>query len=548
MTSESGKGGEGRGLPVGVEWHYVEGTGGALLRLIKDPDDILAAARADGTWDAWGAGVSRRIRANVHAQRRPDETLLAAAQREAEAALWARDGFEVGEVRGRFVAHGQGFGLPGDWRTKAVRAAPGGHDVDAVRVEAAAEPAPIVEAGPFCEWDLCRAPLSGPPRPGCGSPYQHNADDDGPPPLDAPPAPATKPWREMSDAEQIDATKARARQLGFVIRDPRDDKPAPREPPAPAPAAPAADRMARVFEIARRWYVSPDGSDEGRAAALAEIARVVGEAPPAPAAGEELARLPSLDDLLPGLPEDIATAKAVASLQLGEPHRGAVAHVADACSLLLAERAVLARGFGEILKREDRAFGLRVAYEQGRATERARVAELEAASVKSREQDRTILAGLRALEEQIEPHSLDGETAEATLARLLSAPTGHTVSALLAQVDGAVSNTRTATDDYLTGSRDAYITCARLIREHLGGPPSPLARVAAEVMACHTDHGIGSSLPPADYFASIRDLANGEEATGISSDRDRFEMIGALTLAGMLACDAAPVGGAKGGE
>ena len=121
-------------------------------------------------------------------------------------------------------------------------------------------------------------------------------------------------------------------------------------------------------------------------------------------------------------------------------------------------------------------------------------------------------------------------------------------AALLAQVDGAVSNTRTATDDYLTGSRDAYITCARLIREHLGGPPSPLARVAAEVMACHTDHGIGSSLPPADYFASIRDLANGEEATGISSDRDRFEMIGALTLAGMLACDAAPVGGAKGGE
>ena len=319
MTSESGKGGEGRGLPVGVEWHYVEGTGGALLRLIKDPDDILAAARADGTWDAWGAGVSRRIRANVHAQRRPDETLLAAAQREAEAALWARDGFEVGEVRGRFVAHGQGFGLPGDWRTKAVRAAPGGHDVDAVRVEAAAEPAPIVEAGPFCEWDLCRAPLSGPPRPGCGSPYQHNADDDGPPPLDAPPAPATKPWREMSDAEQIDATKARARQLGFVIRDPRDDKPAPREPPAPAPAAPAADRMARVFEIARRWYVSPDGSDEGRAAALAEIARVVGEAPPAPAAAVSPPKPPTPMPAFRSRPAVIATDSAGMAISAAMP-------------------------------------------------------------------------------------------------------------------------------------------------------------------------------------------------------------------------------------
>ena len=51
----------------------------------------------------------------------------------AESALWARDGFGVGEVRGRFVAHGQGFGLPGRWRTKAVRAVPGGHEVDAMR-------------------------------------------------------------------------------------------------------------------------------------------------------------------------------------------------------------------------------------------------------------------------------------------------------------------------------------------------------------------------------------------------------------------------------
>ena len=42
-----------------------------------------------------------------------------------------------------------------------------------------------------------------------------------------------KPWREQTDAEQVNATKARARELGFVIRDPRDKKPMPSEPPAP---------------------------------------------------------------------------------------------------------------------------------------------------------------------------------------------------------------------------------------------------------------------------------------------------------------------------
>lgn len=31
----------------------------------------------------------------------------------------------------------------------------------------------IVEQGPFCEWDLCRAPIAAAPRQGCGSCYRH---------------------------------------------------------------------------------------------------------------------------------------------------------------------------------------------------------------------------------------------------------------------------------------------------------------------------------------------------------------------------------------
>ena len=34
-------------------------------------------------------------------------------------------------------------------------------------------PVSAVEVGPFCAWPSCGAPLSGPGRPGCGSPYLH---------------------------------------------------------------------------------------------------------------------------------------------------------------------------------------------------------------------------------------------------------------------------------------------------------------------------------------------------------------------------------------
>lgn len=53
---------------------------------------------------------------------------------------------------------------------------------------------PIVESGPFCEWDLCLAPFAGPPRRGCGSPYLHaNGTWVGPAPTDDPGVNLTRP-------------------------------------------------------------------------------------------------------------------------------------------------------------------------------------------------------------------------------------------------------------------------------------------------------------------------------------------------------------------
>lgn len=51
-----------------------------------------------------------------------------------------------------------------------------GHPAEALPVDGPV----VVEDGPFCEWGLCLAPLAGPAREGCGSPYQH-ADGYGAP-------------------------------------------------------------------------------------------------------------------------------------------------------------------------------------------------------------------------------------------------------------------------------------------------------------------------------------------------------------------------------
>lgn len=43
----------------------------------------------------------------------------------------------------------------------------------ALREADAGAAATTVETGPFCEWPMCRAPISSPPFEGCGSPYLH---------------------------------------------------------------------------------------------------------------------------------------------------------------------------------------------------------------------------------------------------------------------------------------------------------------------------------------------------------------------------------------
>ena len=474
MTSESGKGGEGRGLPVGVEWHYVEGTGGALLRLIKDPDDILAAARADGTWDAWGAGVSRRIRANVHAQRRPDETLLAAAQREAEAALWARDGFGVGEVRGRFVAiafeEAEHFvlfsapvslpGLPGLWRLTAAR------EHDGARVEVDAVKVPLYRcAGSACPGLPYRASEHAHPVACVG--------EEGGVEVDAVRAPV--PARCPACGAILPATGIGCESCGWMGEPlPGDDERAPVEPATCEPSVPTDD--------------------------------------------DELARL------LPGLAEDIERTRVV----LGRDGDACWHRTARACELLLAERAVLARSFGDALKREDRAFGLRVAFEQGRATERARIAELEAALAAEKEAHQACHA------ERVRYH----DTAARLEAERLAAsatPPPHTVAALLARVEAEAVPDRSTWRDYTRGLNKA----ADIIRATL--TPSPLDGVVAEVCA------LPAEMPT--FYASVDSVEDGLHAVDMLIGdhelprRDRLARIARVALAGMLACDAA-----KGGD
>jgi hypothetical protein len=59
-------------------------------------------------------------------------------------------------------------------------------------------PPAAVEAGPFCEWEQCRAPLAGPARPGCGSPYLHGSGPGSLATWKDVPAPAPTPTRSLN--------------------------------------------------------------------------------------------------------------------------------------------------------------------------------------------------------------------------------------------------------------------------------------------------------------------------------------------------------------
>ena len=77
------------------------------------------------------------------------------------------------------------------------------------------------------------------------------------------------------------------------------------------------------------------------------------------------------------------------------------------------------------------------------------------------------------------------------------------------------------------------------------GAPSPLARVAAEVCA------LPAEMPT--FYASVDSVEDGLHAVDMLIGdhelprRDRLARIARVALAGMLACDAAPVDGTKGG-
>lgn len=572
--------GQGRGLPVGWGWRPRTGAWNEGEVDLYPPGADVGEERAtvypSGKWETWEKGHSAQIMAHG------TTADGAAAQAVAEAALWATDGYGTGEVRGlrlplldisdaaALVASRQTVALPGLsgwWIVRAARCDGGadGIEVDAVRAPGPA-PLPAKWSCTLCGWSGAEpAPcvVLGQRCPACESAiglrlhfaYAGNGE---PPPLDAPPVPAA------GCAKHDSAT-------GSGIG-------------------------------AQNWCPGCNPTMHREAA---------------PAAGEELARL------LPGLWLDIEVASGPGrGLMPGGPE----ARVIEACSLLLAERAVLARGFGEILKREDRAFGLRVAYEQGRAAERARVAELEAAATRPEAQaieatfadeqslrnwlranghgadlaagrsGAEVAIGLLARVAELEAahHAEAAEVKGMDLGRFAyeawagcaseqdpsvrclpwgdigpdararwcrsaiatygrarahmqsAAPTGASVAALLRAVEAAEKEARSnARDAALEGASsreelahaDAYREAASLIAAHLGGALSPVERVAAEVCA------VADDTARLDVIGRLRSIANGARLETLApvDPRAALKTIARVALAGMLACDAAPV-------
>ncbi len=463
MTSESDKGGEGRGLPVGFAWSTYYGASS----LAKGSAERVAEATATGAWCVYVG--AKRIEGQVEGA--TATARFYGAQAAAEAALWARDGFGVGEVRGRFVAHGQGFGLPGDWRTKAVRAAPGGHDVDAVREGV--------------EVDAVRAPVA--------------ADDN--------------------------------------------------DPQAGGPALSLAQIRERYPEA---WARARETT--AREASALPVEPLPLDAPPAPAAGEELARL------LRDLPYRIAYARQAAVDP--EPLDAAILDLAAGAEALLAEReraadqnAALEHDIDEAhaaLDGADVPVGVLDERAAAAAREivalRARVAELEAERLyASGVEQRTVLA----LVDKVGTMEEQAKAQPPAVAGLLAAVEAEWETATLTAGEAKGGSAR---ESHNIGRADGLRRAASLIAAHLGGAPSPLARVAAEAMALSPDDdSIYSPASMSDTYGKIRRLCEEDPEEGdegiddmVIARRD-LARIARVALAGMLACDAAPADGAKGG-
>ena len=643
MSSDSNsKGGTGRGLPVG--WGWREDEDGFAVRLYPPGCgslDYSAAVYRDGSFVAYrDARGSDEIASEDRASRSSEA--IAAAQREAEAALWAHDGFGVGEVRGRVLTCDQYVavilcaptalpGLPGVWRVTAVRPVEGGIEVDAVR--APVEPAPVIEAGPFCEWALCRAPLSGPARPGCGSPYMHKGEpaprEPSAPTPDAsaelaalllalrPAIPLVLGWfsvsspayrlaravelllaerarRSRADAAEQFYEALRGRDAEIVALRARADEAerklaawhtasgttAPADVLALARAGDAllddAERerdaqRGRVAEL-ERLYAAERGAvvafardtDEAHAALeRAGVPFAVIDERADWAARKIVALRGRVDEQvkeIAGLYEQIDTARAklrVASAGVedvwkwagdGEDHPESMG-----CPVVMS-----AETLREFVAATERAEALESRVEEAErklddvaALQRTTAADLDAA----RAQLRIVQAGREDVwhwqgDGRDDPASLSCPVVMSaeTLRGLLAAPP-PAAAGLLAAVEQAAKPWRSVPSDFAydpgkahaNGRVQAYEEAASLITAHLGGAPSPLARVAAEV--CARAEGFADQRYPGAWLELARETADSQDG---NHRLNALECAG-LCLRTMLACDAAPVDGTKGG-
>lgn len=557
--SESDKG-EGRGLPVGWGWRPRTGAFNDGEVDLYPPGAEEGAERAtvypSGKWETWEDGHSAvRVTEGTAAD-------SAAAQAAAEAALWATDGYGTGEVRGRFVAHGQGFGLPGRWRTKAIRRVDGGHEVDAVRegVEVGAAHAPSGQAV-VAEWccSLCKWHGATPERIALGRrcPSCHGeaslwidysfADEDA---VRAPSA--VEPAAAIDESTPLQREFTALRDAGFA-------------PPAPAEPAPVDGETLGEW----RSRAGQPGDDTSAASSIAwwngrwaPIAACVpgpvvsGEGEPAPREpsaptdGAELARL------LPGLLDYCAAV-------LAEPDEdtrsrlGVGKHLALACSLLLAERervsAILQALFSDVATPIELAtHTTELLEEAARETDklRARVAELEEQAKAPPPAVAGPLAAARpivasfalAMEERMRANDHKGGWKEDAAAALFYRLREESMELQFALGEQGIPTSirREAADvanfammiaDNFGGLEAAHPTA------HLGGAPSTLARVAAEVCAL-VDGALPDDTAPEDVVALIISEAEDDWPALDEDCRPRLATLAAMALAGMLACDA----------
>lgn len=296
----------------------------------------------------------------------------------------------------------------------------------------------------------------------------------------------------------------------------------------------------------------------GTARVAVEPGKPLPREPPAPTGdpGAELA------ELLGGIDDDI---EMVTELRYQRQRSSPIQRVARTCKLLLREREQLTREAPR--PSPDRAAWLlhpvsatgrqtiaASQYEELRAEAvalRARVAELE----EERARMADVIRGATALRNVLgdRAHAAERRVAELTSAHAALVelherepePGGARVAGLLDTLSNAARNLKSASDRggpaYEVGSYDAYVTAARLVREHLGAP-TPLDLAVGEVCAMLPREYPHEDPLPIGYVRRVRAKLGVVGASILEGDHDgaRVQTIDAIAdlLAGMLACDA----------